>query len=79
MPTTRFDVLNALNILAERGQPSATADSVAADLATSRIDVLPQLIAAQRAGLVTAATRPDGITEFALTHAGRAAAIDGAQ
>ena len=66
MPSSRFDVLNAVETLTQR-RTEATTDAIAAELATTRDDVAPQLAVAMRAGLLEAARRPDGQSDFALT------------
>ena len=75
MPSTRFDVLNAVDTLSSRRE-SATTDAVVSELLTIRADVAPQLIDARRAWLLVAAKLPDGQTEFELTDEGRAALMD---
>lgn len=78
MPSSIVDVLNAVQGLAYRGD-EATADAVAADLATTRDDVAPQLVSAHRAGLLEAAKRPDGTSVFGLTGDGERALTDETQ
>jgi hypothetical protein len=64
-----FDILNALDTLATR-QESATIESLALELGTTREDVAPQLMQAVRSDYASTAKRSDGISTFELTRQG---------
>lgn len=70
MPSSRIDVLRAVQTLTF-GRERTTAQDVATELATTKADVTPELMAACRAGLLTTERPSSGPPDdFLLTRDG---------
>jgi hypothetical protein len=73
MPSTTFDVLNALDTLSLRSNSCPTLDHIAGELLTDRFDVAPQIRAAIANGFVEDARSPSGVRCYGLTREGQRA------
>jgi len=75
MSSSPEDVLGAVQTLVYRGEPGTT-DAVAGELATTRDDVAPVLVAVMRRGGLQSVKHPDGPSVWVLTRDGERAIAD---